>query len=163
MKRHSFFINQVKQFMLCYSLCIGIFLTQRTHAQTTEKKEEKSQFDIPVDNYYNKKIYPKGTGKSFNIFGDILAATASLPAASFSEGPTSGQYIGSGLINQQPVPFPNKQPIQGFSAILNNYDGTFMALSVMVSEVLKTLLITTLESIKSSRNLKHFLDVVKEL
>ncbi|QKX06381.1 hypothetical protein HN014_16160 [Aquimarina sp. TRL1] len=82
----------------------------------------------PTSSLY-KKIYPKGTGKSFYNFGDILVARAVLPAASFSNGPTSGNYIGTAPINDQIIPFPNKQPIQGFSAVLNNHDGTFLAMS----------------------------------
>ncbi len=53
---------------------------------------------------------------------DQLSATlvghAVLPAASFSGGPTSGTRIGAGPINEQPVPFTGKQPVQGFSALL---------------------------------------------
>ncbi|MDY8135561.1 esterase-like activity of phytase family protein [Aquimarina sp. 2201CG5-10] len=98
-------------------------------AQSTVSKPETLDFTIPNDTYYTKKIYPKGTGKSFYNFGDILVSRAILPASSFAQGPTSGQYIGAGLINQQPVPFSNKQPIQGFSSVINNYDGTFIVLS----------------------------------
>ena len=60
---------------------------------------------------------------------DMLIGRAVLPAATFSEGPTSGQYIGQGPINGQEVPFINKQPVQGFSSVLYNGDGTFWALS----------------------------------
>ncbi len=130
MKHFYSIILTSKHTVLVSALCWG--LCSLTYAQkdtSNQKKEEKLQFDIPADTHFNKKIHPKGTGKSFFNFGDILVARAVLPAASFSEGPTSGQYIGSGLINQQPVPFSNKQPVQGFSAVLNNYDGTFMALS----------------------------------
>ena len=39
-----------------------------------------------------------------------------LPSASFSTGPTSGQFAtgGNGVV----TPFINKQPVQGFSAVL---------------------------------------------
>lgn len=60
---------------------------------------------------------------------NILLGRATLPAASFAKGPTSGQFIGQGPINNQSVPFINKQPIQGFSSVLYNGDGTFWALS----------------------------------
>ncbi len=129
MKRHSFFSSKMQSLAIASTLLIGVFLTQQIQSQTVTKKSEQKQFNLPVDNNYNRNLYPKGTGKSYINFGDILISRAVLPAASFSEGPTSGQYIGKGLINEQPVPFLNKQPIQGFSSIINNYDRTFMALS----------------------------------
>ncbi len=128
MNHYSFFIKKANLTVFFIIVSLG-FTLSRTQAQTLEKKEEQSQFNLPIDNNYNSRIYSKGTGKSFFNFRDILVSRAVLPAASFSEGPTSGQYIDQGLINQQPVPFQDKQPIQGFSAILNNYDRTFMALS----------------------------------
>src|SRR5262245_7934190 len=51
--------------------------------------------------------------------------TAVLPAGTFAEGPTSGQQLGTDPINGQSVPFVNKPPVQGFSAIHDNGDGTF--------------------------------------
>lgn len=60
-----------------------------------------------------------------SLAADKLIGRAVLPAATFAAGPTSGQQLGSAPINGQPVPFLNKQPIQGFSATLNNGDGTF--------------------------------------
>ncbi|SHI47674.1 esterase-like activity of phytase family protein [Aquimarina spongiae] len=132
MKRYYQIIVTAKRMVLASTIYLGCTQSLIAQEQTpisSPDKEEKSTFNIPLDNFYSKKIYPKGTGRSFFNFGDILVARAVLPAASFSEGPTSGQYIGSGLINQQPVPFLNKQPIQGFSSVLNNYDGTFTALS----------------------------------
>jgi hypothetical protein len=47
-----------------------------------------------------------------------LVGWASLPAATFAGGPTSGQFIGAGPFNDGHVP-PFQQPVQGFSAILN--------------------------------------------
>ncbi|WP_024769535.1 esterase-like activity of phytase family protein [Aquimarina macrocephali] len=108
---------------------MGLFTLQAQKLTSKDESIEKSKFDLPTDNHFNRKTYLKGTGKSFINFGDILISRAVLTAASFSNGPTSGQYINQGLINQQPVPFYNKQPIQGFSSILNNYDGTFTVLS----------------------------------
>ncbi|GAA4274799.1 esterase-like activity of phytase family protein [Aquimarina gracilis] len=129
MKRFYSIISTLKQLVQVSTVCFGLSLSaQAQNSPIEHKKEEKAQFDIPVDNFF-KNTPPKGIGLSLSNFGDILVARAVLPAASFSEGPTSGQYIGSELINQQPVPFFNKQPVQGFSAVLNNYDGTFMALS----------------------------------
>ncbi len=131
-------MNQYYQITLKTKLINAFFIfylfavSQHIIAQekdTKSKDQELLQFELPTDNYFNHKMNPKGTGKSFFNFGDILIARAVLPAATFSEGPTSGQYISQGLINQQPVPFLNKQPVQGFSAVLNNFDSTFTALS----------------------------------
>ena len=54
-----------------------------------------------------------------------LAGRAVLPAATFADGPTSGQYIGKSPQNFQRIPFYNKQPVQGFSAVLNLGNGDF--------------------------------------
>ena len=51
---------------------------------------------------------------------DQLAGRAFLLAATFAQGPTSGQQLGTNPINGQPVPFLNKQPVQGFSAVQEN-------------------------------------------
>lgn len=55
--------------------------------------------------------------------GTTLVGRAVLPAATFADGPTSGQYIGDA------GPFANKQPVQGFSAIHKLGDGTFWVMS----------------------------------
>ena len=57
-----------------------------------------------------------------------LEGRAVLPANTFAPGPTSGQFIGGGA-NGVSAPFVNKQPIQGFSAVHNNRDGTFLVMS----------------------------------
>ncbi len=57
-----------------------------------------------------------------------LQGRAVLPADSFAAGPTSGAYIGGGA-NGRVAPFINKQPVQGFSAVLKNNDGTFYVMS----------------------------------
>lgn len=129
MKRHYQIIFKMKHHILLGILCMGLFTLQAQKLTSKDESLETSKFDLPTDNHFNRKTYLKGTGTSFINFGDILVSRAVLPAASFSNGPTSGQYINQGLINQQPVPFYNKQPIQGFSAILNNYDRTFTVLS----------------------------------
>jgi glycerophosphoryl diester phosphodiesterase len=67
------------------------------------------------------------TGKAVSK-GNTLVGRAVLPAATFAKGPTSGTLIGKGPINGQATPFVNKQPVQGFSAILKNNDGTFSAM-----------------------------------
>ncbi|MEW9899842.1 esterase-like activity of phytase family protein [Chitinivorax sp. PXF-14] len=56
----------------------------------------------------------------------ILAGRAVLPAATFADGPVSGQYL-SGNLNGQSAPFA-KQPVQGFSAVLRNPDGSYLVM-----------------------------------
>ena len=58
-----------------------------------------------------------------------LEGRAVLPAATFAPGPTSGTLLGSAPINGISVPFTDRQPVQGFSAVLDNGDGTFDAMS----------------------------------
>jgi glycerophosphoryl diester phosphodiesterase len=58
--------------------------------------------------------------------GATLAGWAALPADTFAEGPPSGNYINEA--NGRIPPFDG-QPVQGFSAILDNGDGTFDAMS----------------------------------
>lgn len=61
----------------------------------------------------------------------IQAATligfAELPADTFVPGPTSGQFIEP--VNGRTPPFMNQQPVQGFSALLEEKDGSYLALS----------------------------------
>jgi hypothetical protein len=57
-----------------------------------------------------------------------LLERAVLPSASFSTGPTSGQFAtgGNGVV----TPFINRQPVQGFSAVLPGFrEGTFDVMS----------------------------------
>jgi len=57
-----------------------------------------------------------------------LLERAVLPSATFSPGPTSGQYAtgGNGVV----TPFINRQPVQGFSAVLRGPDqGTYLVMS----------------------------------
>ena len=57
-----------------------------------------------------------------------LLDRAVLPANSFSTGPTSGQYA-SGA-NGNVLPLINKQPVQGFSAVLRGpFKGTYLVMS----------------------------------
>src|SRR5262245_18097525 len=56
----------------------------------------------------------------------ILIGFARLPADSFAPGPTSGQQITAA--NGRTPPFLNKQPIQGFSAVLRAPNGDFFAM-----------------------------------
>ena len=55
-----------------------------------------------------------------------LIGFASLPADTFSTGPTSGQFITAA--NGITPPFLNKQTVQGFSAILRARDGSLLAM-----------------------------------
>lgn len=71
---------------------------------------------------------PTADTAAYSPKGNRLVGRAVLPAATFAPGPTSGQYIG-GAVNKQAVPFVDKQPVQGFSSVLDNKDGTFLALS----------------------------------
>jgi glycerophosphoryl diester phosphodiesterase len=54
-----------------------------------------------------------------------LIARAVLAAATFAPGPTSGTLLGGAAVNGAAVPFTDKQPVQGFSAALDNHDGSF--------------------------------------
>jgi hypothetical protein len=58
-----------------------------------------------------------------------LIGRAVLPADTFVPGPVSGQFLTPGApSNNRPVPF-NGQPVQGFSAILLNPDGSYYLLA----------------------------------
>lgn len=58
-----------------------------------------------------------------------LVGRAVLPADTFAPGPTSGQLI-TGNTNDRTVPFVNKQPVQGFSAVLpSSKPGSFLVLA----------------------------------
>src|SRR5262249_26418584 len=56
-----------------------------------------------------------------------LVGRAVLPADSFAAGPTSGQFITPA--NGRTPPFINRQPLQGFSAILRQADGSYLVMS----------------------------------
>lgn len=58
-----------------------------------------------------------------------LVGRTILPATTFADGPTSGTQIGNAAINGVKVPFVNQQPVQGFSAVLANGDGSFLVMS----------------------------------
>lgn len=60
--------------------------------------------------------------------GATLEKRAVLPAATFSPGPTSARQV-PGPVNGIPTPFLNQQPVQGFSAVHDNRDGTFLVMS----------------------------------
>ena len=60
---------------------------------------------------------------------DRLVGRAVLPADTFASGPMSGQLIGEGSINGVIPPFIDKQPVQGFSAVLKKDNGSFYVMS----------------------------------
>jgi hypothetical protein len=65
-----------------------------------------------------------GLGESV-AFANELTAFAVMPANTFAEGPTSGQFAGTGA-GGNALPLVNKQPVQGFSAVLEGpTDDTF--------------------------------------
>ena len=57
-----------------------------------------------------------------------LVGRAVLPAATFADGPVSGQYLGGVLFNGQKAPF-SRQPVQGMSAVARNTDGTLLVMA----------------------------------
>lgn len=61
---------------------------------------------------------------------NTLTGWARLPAATFAEGPTSGQFANSAFPGQHPLPLVDKQPVQGFSGVLAGpVPGTYLALT----------------------------------
>src|SRR5262245_367094 len=58
-----------------------------------------------------------GSGLGGVAFANELTAFAVMPANTFAEGPTSGQFAGTGA-GGNPLPLLNKQPVQGISAVL---------------------------------------------
>lgn len=58
-----------------------------------------------------------------------LSGWAVMPANTLSDGPTSGQFAGAGA-GGNALPLLDKQPVQGFSAVLNGpVAGTFLVMS----------------------------------
>lgn len=53
---------------------------------------------------------------------NTLVGWAVLPAATFSDGPTSGQFVTPNPYGTNLPPYLNKQPVQGFSAVLPGAD-----------------------------------------
>jgi hypothetical protein len=57
-----------------------------------------------------------------------LAGWALMPANTFADGPTTGQFAGAGA-GGNPLPLVNKQSVQGFSAVLNGpVAGTYVVM-----------------------------------
>ena len=66
-----------------------------------------------------------GLVASSQVIGAELSGWAVLPPDTFAPGPTSGQFASSAYA-AHPLPLVNKQPVQGFSAVLKGpVDGTF--------------------------------------
>jgi glycerophosphoryl diester phosphodiesterase len=59
----------------------------------------------------------------------ILRQRAVLPAPTFAIGPTSGRHIAGPTAGGIAVPFEDRQPVQGFSAVADLGDGTYLAMS----------------------------------
>lgn len=70
---------------------------------------------------------PTGDALDRRVHAPRLIARAVLPATTFSPGPVSGQFIGPGPFNGVAVPFAS-QSVQGFSAVLREPGGGFLAM-----------------------------------
>lgn len=57
-----------------------------------------------------------------------LVGHALLPAATFAAGPTSGAYLSAAPIQGVALPFRDRQPVQGVSAVVPDGQDTFLAL-----------------------------------
>ncbi|MFT3929655.1 MAG: esterase-like activity of phytase family protein [Spongiibacteraceae bacterium] len=64
---------------------------------------------------------PTFAAASFST-SNTLVGWALLPAATFSDGPTSGQFAAPNTYGTNLPPFLNRQPVQGFSAVLRGAD-----------------------------------------
>ena len=62
-----------------------------------------------------------------SVFAQEISGFAKLPSATFATGPTSGQFITP--TNGVAAPFENQQPVQGFSAVLDNGNGSYLVLT----------------------------------
>jgi hypothetical protein len=63
-------------------------------------------------------------------FAAELTGWAQLPAATFADGPTSGQFAGANPYGTNVPPYAGLQPVQGFSAVLNGpVAGTFRVMT----------------------------------
>lgn len=60
--------------------------------------------------------------------GSTLVSRNVLPAATFADGRTSGTHLGTAPINGVQPPFVRRQPVQGFSALLPQRDGTYLGM-----------------------------------
>ncbi|MBC7993652.1 MAG: esterase-like activity of phytase family protein [Rhizobacter sp.] len=53
------------------------------------------------------------------VQAQVLTGWAQMPAATFADGPTSGQFAGPNPYGSNLPPFANRQPVQGFSGVLD--------------------------------------------
>lgn len=73
-------------------------------------------------------VLVSASAASVPSFAGELLERAVLPSATFSPGPTSGQFATGG--NGVTTPFPDRQPVQGFSAVIPGpIDGTFLVMA----------------------------------
>lgn len=87
-----------------------------------------SMFALSACNDDNDDSNINNPTPSTAITEPTLTGFARLPADTFDNArPTSGKYISAS--NGVSVPFLNKQPIQGFSGVVKNIDGTYTILS----------------------------------
>ena len=54
----------------------------------------------------------------FAALGQTLTGWARMPAATFADGPTSGRFAAPNPWGTHPPPYADRQPVQGFSAVL---------------------------------------------
>ncbi len=57
-----------------------------------------------------------------------LIGWAQMPAATFSDGPTSGQFAAANPYGTNLPPFVDKQPVQGFSGVMQGANGSYQFL-----------------------------------
>lgn len=65
---------------------------------------------------------------SANAAQNTLSGWAVMPANTFSDGPTSGQFAGAGA-GGNPLPLVDMQPVQGFSGVLAGANGSFRVIT----------------------------------
>lgn len=96
----------------------------------TQNSKRRSQPTMPLPQYLFIRLTVSLMAlAAIDAFGaDKLEGFAVLPAHTFSPGPTSGRQLGPAPINGVQPPFNKKQPVQGFSAVLDNHDGTFFVM-----------------------------------
>jgi len=108
-------IKRFRLFLL--SLAVAFCLSIGSIAIAQNSESNSNIIDATNSNF---SIYPKLERQQIGLIGRAV-----LPADTFFPGPASGQLLTPGLdVNNKPVPF-NSQPIQGFSAILLNRDGSY--------------------------------------
>jgi hypothetical protein len=66
-------------------------------------------------------------GATASARAQTLEGRAVLPADTFADGPTSGQFIEPA--NGRVPPFVGAQPVQGFSSVLRTWFGEYLAMS----------------------------------